>query len=280
MASLQPCSRVHGTRRSRATRRRSTNLLWALESLAWGPQYLGRVSIILAKLAARDLARTLLEIQILEAMGDRTTAQDLRWKTFETSLDIGMLRDHIARLPDFAEFDVLDKAFAHAIAFEQKYCALAFFLNWPRLDLAAKLVLDRRAEWKGRHYEALLAAAETLEPDHPVAATILYRALLDDILNRARSPAYGHAARYLETLDAIAAHGDPASSIDPHHAYRAALSQKHGRKSAFGASSRCESDPKRSVTARFGMVTFTRLLVKSPMHVTAHPYLPDGIEVR
>ena len=222
---------MHGTRRSRATRRRSTNLLWAIESLAWGPQYLGRVSIILAKLAARDLARTLLEIQILEAMGDRTTAQDLRWKTFETSLDIGMLRDHIARLPDFAEFDVLDKAFAHAIAFEQKYCALAFFLNWPRLDLVAKLVLDRRAEWEGRHYEALLA--ETLEPDHPVAATILYRALLDDILNRARSPAYGHAARYLETLDAITAHGDPASSIDPHHAYRAALSQKHGWKSGF-----------------------------------------------
>jgi hypothetical protein len=49
-----------------------------------------------------DLARTRLEIRILEAMGDRTTAQNLRWKTFETTLDIGMLRDHIARLPDFA----------------------------------------------------------------------------------------------------------------------------------------------------------------------------------
>jgi hypothetical protein len=49
---------------------------------------------------------------------------------------------------------------------------LAFFLDWPRLDLAAKLVVNRRAEWEGRHYEALLAAAETLEPDHPVAATI------------------------------------------------------------------------------------------------------------
>jgi hypothetical protein len=180
-----------------------------------------------------DLARTRLEIRILEAMGDRTTAQDVRWKTFETTLDIGMLRDHIARLPDFAEFDVLDKAFARAIDFEQKYRALEFFLNWPRLDLAAKVVVDRRAEWEGRHYETLLAAAETLEADHPVAATILYRTLLDDILNRARSPAYGHAARYLEKLDALAAHGDAASSIDAHHAYRAALSQKHWRKSGF-----------------------------------------------
>jgi hypothetical protein len=36
-----------------------------------------------------------------------------------------------------------------------------------------------------------LVAAEILEHDHPPAATILYRALLDDILNQARSPAYG-----------------------------------------------------------------------------------------
>jgi hypothetical protein len=108
-----------------------------------------------------DLARTRLEIWNLEAMGDRTTAQDLRWKTFETTLDASMLRDHIAGLPDFAEFDVFDKAFAHPIGFEQKYRALAFFLNWPRLDLAARLLVDRRTEWEGRHYEALLAAAET-----------------------------------------------------------------------------------------------------------------------
>ncbi|MGH7248616.1 MAG: DUF6880 family protein, partial [Pseudomonadota bacterium] len=155
---------------------------------------------------ATDLARTRLEIRVLEAMGDRTTAQDVRWKAFETTLDIGMLRDHIARLPDFAEFDVQDKAFAHAIAFAQKYRALAFFLNWPRLDLAAKLVADRRGRWEGRHYEPLLAAAAQLEPDYPAAATILYRALLDDILDRARSPAYGHAARYLEKLDALAVH--------------------------------------------------------------------------
>ena len=180
-----------------------------------------------------DLARTRLEIRILEAMGDRPAAQDLRWKTFEATLDAGMLRDHIAHLPDFAEFDVLDKAFAHAIAFEQKYRALAFFLNWPHLDLAAKLVLDRRAEWEGRYYEPLSAAAAQLEPDHPVAATILYRALLDDILDRARSPAYGHAARYLEKLDALAALGDAASSIDPHETYRAAVAKKHGRKSGF-----------------------------------------------
>ncbi len=33
---------------------------------------------------------------------------------------------------------------------------------------------------------------------------------------------------------------------------------------AFGASSRCESDPKRSVTARFGIVTFIRFTCQKP----------------
>ena len=57
-----------------------------------------------------------------------------------------------------------------------------------------------------------MAATEQLEPDHPVAATILYRALLDDILDRARSPAYRHAARYLEKLDALSAYKDAPST--------------------------------------------------------------------
>jgi hypothetical protein len=71
-----------------------------------------------------------------------------------------------------------------------------------------------------------VAATEQLEPDHPVAATILYRALLDDILDRARSPAYRHAARYLEKLDALSAYKDAPSRVDSHEAYRAALSKK------------------------------------------------------
>src|ERR1700730_17162659 len=61
---LQPRSKVAQHRRNAGRKDKGSqagiggeyvsNLLWALESLAWGPQYLGWVSIILAKLAARD----------------------------------------------------------------------------------------------------------------------------------------------------------------------------------------------------------------------------------
>lgn len=149
-----------------------------------------------------DRDRTRLEIRILASLGDREAAQDLRWRTFETTLDEDLLRAYIADLPDFDEFEALDRAFAHAAAHPQRYRSLAFFLAWPRFDLAAKLVLEHHATWEGRHYGALVPAAESLEHDHPVAATVLYRALIDDILARDRSPAYGHAARYLAKLDA------------------------------------------------------------------------------
>lgn len=185
-----------------------------------------------ADLSDRDRVR--LEIRILDALGDRDAAQDLRWHTFEATLDHDMLRDYLAHLPDFGEFEALDRAFADAAAHPQRYRSLAFFLAWPRLDLAAKLVLEHHATWDGRHYGALVPAAETLEHDHPVAATVLYRALIDDILARARSPAYGHAARYLGKLDALSAHGVGVScGLIDHQAYRANLRRAHGRKSGF-----------------------------------------------
>ena len=181
-----------------------------------------------------DRNRVRVEIRILEALGDSQAAQALRWKTFEATLDAAVLRDYLAHLPDFGEFDALDRAFAHAAVFPHRYTALAFFLQWPRQDLAAKLVLDHLGSWDGRHYGALAPAADELEEKHPAAATVLYRALIDDVLARARSSAYGHAARYLARLEIMS---DRIERIPPglpdHAAYKAELQRAHGRKTGF-----------------------------------------------
>ena len=181
-----------------------------------------------------DRNRGNLEIKILDALGEHDAAQALRWSIFEKTLDPDILRDYLAHLPDFAEFEVLDRAFAYAASFAHRYSALGFFLAWPRLDLAAKLVLDHADTWEGRHYGALAPAADALDEPHPAAATVLYRALIGDILARARSPAYGHAARYLARLDALAERDGTSTSVRPNHAaYRGELKRTHGRKAAF-----------------------------------------------
>jgi hypothetical protein len=79
-----------------------------------------------------DRNRIRLEIRILEALGDHEAAQALRWQTFETTLEAALLRDYLAHLPDFAEFEALDRAFALAATYSQRYAALAFLLAWPR----------------------------------------------------------------------------------------------------------------------------------------------------
>ena len=100
--------------------------------------------------AATDLfahRQVRLEIRILAARKDTEAAQRLRWATFETSLDADLMRAYVAALPDFDDEEALERAFAHVAAHPQRYSALAFFLTWPRLDLASKLVLRHAGEW-------------------------------------------------------------------------------------------------------------------------------------
>ncbi|GJD72015.1 DUF6880 family protein [Methylobacterium goesingense] len=174
-----------------------------------------------------------LEVRIHDALGDTEAAQDLRWRTFENSLDREMLRAYLAKLPDFEDDEALPRAFAVAEAHPDPYGALAFFTHWPDPVRAARIVARYRGTWDGWRYEVLAPAAEALEDREPLAATELYRILIDNILEHAYSGAYGHAARYLVTLDDLAdAIAPGAISPDPNH-YRDDLRRRHGRKAAF-----------------------------------------------
>ncbi|HLY56476.1 MAG TPA: hypothetical protein VKS60_13020, partial [Stellaceae bacterium] len=84
-----------------------------------------------------------------------------------------------------------------------------------------------------QHYGALVPAAEALEEEFPLAATILYRALLDDILARAKSPAYAHGARYLARLRELSDRISGEPGLTSHPDYVIGLRKKHGRKLGF-----------------------------------------------
>ena len=181
------------------------------------------------------LQRTRLEAEILDALDDRPAAQALRWSAFAETLDPESLRAYMAGLGEFEEFEALDRAFAQVDAATRIHSALAFWLEWPRLDKAAALVVQHHGRWDGDSYELLAAAADHLEPEHPAAAALLYRCLLDAILTQGRSNAYGHGARYLAKLDTLAADLDRAGlpGVALHETYRAGLAKTHGRKAAF-----------------------------------------------
>lgn len=178
-----------------------------------------------------------LEARILDATGDKSAAQALRWRCFEARLSADILREYLKQLPDFEDIEAEHRAHAFALEKSDPDVALQFFLDWPRLDLAAKLVATHPHRWDGGDWHILPKIADLLEHDHPLAATILYRALLDSILDHARSKAYGHGAKYLGKLAALARETDamrPGTMTD-HATYLANLKKTHPRKSGFWA---------------------------------------------
>lgn len=176
--------------------------------------------------------RLKLEIRILDALGRGDEAQALRWSGFETTLDADLLRAHLAKLPDFDDEEVLERAL-DLVGRGEPHRALAFLVAWPSPERAAGLVLARRSDWRGEQYRLLGAAAEALDPAHPAASTVLYRRLLDEILREGRSNAYPHAARYLAALDELAPRLDTGAMEPDPETYRAGLRKAHGRKYGF-----------------------------------------------
>ena len=180
-----------------------------------------------------DLFQVTLEARILDAMKDRKAAQTVRWSAFASTLDVDILRDYIAKADDFTEFDELDKAFAHARASGLLYPALKLLIDWPKLDLAAKFVVEKNGQWDGRNFAVLTKAAENLMSDYPLAATILLRSLVTTILERSISPAYEQAAAWYYKLSDLALRLEDPLPIPTHGTYILDLEKKHGRKFGF-----------------------------------------------
>jgi hypothetical protein len=111
---------------------------------------------------------------------------------------------------------------------------LLFALDEPAL--AEQLIIDRAAELDGRSYELLTSLVEAAKAKgRLVAATLVWRALLDAIRARAYAKAYGHAARYLQGLRAVAPDIRDYRGHPTHEMCEQSLRRAHGRKTSFWA---------------------------------------------
>lgn len=108
-------------------------------------------------------------------------------------------------------------------------------MKWPDLLSAAQLIESRSDEIDGNRYEILTPAAEALRERYPLAAVLLWRAMIDFALGEARSSRYAHAADHLMDCaaleDAITDYGKFGSHAD----YVETLRMAHDRKTSFWA---------------------------------------------
>jgi hypothetical protein len=175
----------------------------------------------------------LARVEALDALGRGDEAQTYRWKCFEGSLSDAHLRAFLRRLPDFDDLEAEEKAFGYAQAFPDVHRALAFFLVWPALGEAAKLVVNRKSELDGDLYELMTEAADRLAEKHPLAATLVLRSMINFTLDSGRPSRYKHAARHLVRCASLTPHINDFENAGSHDVYVAALRRRHGKKPGF-----------------------------------------------
>jgi len=180
-----------------------------------------------------DVSWESVRIDVLVALGRRDEAQSMRWRAFEQRLDADRLREFLRALPDFEDDLAEERALAHAASFASFGAALAFFHRWTAPARAEALVLARRREIDGNAYWLLGPAAEWLAGRHPLAASLLLRAMIEDTLDGAKAKRYGHAARHLLECASLAPAVGDFAGIEGHEAFVERLAARHRRKAAF-----------------------------------------------
>ena len=173
-----------------------------------------------------------LKSQILAALGRTVEAREVFWQEFACCPSMSTFESILARTPDEDKAQARQRAVALADSHRAPDQAAYFLVQVNELDRAAQLVQQRLAEISGASYSTLAEVGQALAQRHPLEAWNLYRILVLDVLNRARSKAYGHAAMYLMHMDELAQKADIQSQQAE---FMLSLRQAHGRKRSFWA---------------------------------------------
>ncbi|MBU3666895.1 MAG: hypothetical protein FGM15_13615 [Chthoniobacterales bacterium] len=187
----------------------------------------------------RDRERDELLFKVYAALGARESQESVAWRIFRRDRNLSTLEQLLALAGQSAREKIVHGEVSVILADTRFDCADAQFLvDAGRGAEAEDYLMARAGLIDGEHYYGLLPLSESmLGAGHPLAATVVYRALLDSILKRARSKIYGHAASYLRNLERISGKIMEWKGLPDHPAYLASLQSKHARKSAFW--SRC-----------------------------------------
>ena len=179
--------------------------------------------------------RDALLLSVYQKLARRKEAVETAWRifrrwrheeTFSQLLDIIGSQDREQLLNDEAKL-ILKSA-------ELSYTDAKFLIWCGKVEDAETYLLSHTAEIDGNYYGDVLPLAETMEREERyLAATVLYRALLESILARAISKYYGYGVRYLRKLGELAPSVLTWKKFTPHDKYFSQLVEKHKRKSSF-----------------------------------------------
>lgn len=185
--------------------------------------------------AFRANERDGLLLSICGELGDRDGMTETAWRIFRGHRSEDNLELLLSIIGEEARDGVIVTETRAISASERLSYPDAFFLvQVGRIEEAEAYLLKHEQSLDGYLYEYLKPLAQALEEeDRPIAATVLYRALLDSILARAVTRYYHHGVRYLRKLDRLEGSVGDWKGLQSHDDYKAELLRVHGRKRSF-----------------------------------------------
>jgi hypothetical protein len=183
-----------------------------------------------------DDSRQDLLADALERLGRFEESSPIRQRMFERTLSAYHFERWLEHLPGTARSDAVSRARELALAHDKVAAAATLLLSLGDAAAAEDRLLAEPGGIDGNDYGNLVPLAKALRTHEcPRGETVVYRALLNGILDRAYARAYGHAARYWARLGEIAGSGVSMLPLQSHEDFEAEIRARHARKSAFWA---------------------------------------------
>lgn len=175
--------------------------------------------------------------KIYGRLGNSGKQAEMAWHNFRTLRSLNTLENLIKVIGEEKREQVIEDEAAMIIDEGRvDYSDIQFLINVRRFDEAEICILAKAGtrNLDGQYYYTLLPMARAMESDgRMLAASLIYRALLESILDRKYYKAYTHAAKYLRKLDMLAPEIEDWEDMDEHGMYHVWLNQVHGKKSSF-----------------------------------------------
>ncbi len=170
-----------------------------------------------------------------EQLGEREKLAEVAWRMFTRNRSLDTLEALLRAIGEDQREAVLEEQVKEILnSAKFSYKDASFLVQVGRLAEAEEYLLRHRDKLNGDLYSTLLPWAKALEQGgYPLGATVVYRALLESILDRAITKYYHHGVRYLKKLETLAEGIRDWKGVTPHGEYFAGLREAHKRKRSF-----------------------------------------------
>ena len=175
-----------------------------------------------------------LRSKALESLGQTDAASAILLDSFIAAPSARSALDYLNKLPTAEQPGAKDRLCRLTVLHSKSPITQAEILvALDRRDQAAQIICQSNDAVQSNSYYRLRDLAKTLEPDQPLAASLLYRGAVVQTLNEARPKNYRYAVGYLKKLLALEPSIINWQDTQPHALWWAQIYEKHQRKSSL-----------------------------------------------